>query len=52
MRNVVVAFDPFMLPLFLELGSILFFSAAFSRTISRETVRISPLQLVVPLGVV
>src|SRR6478672_10351309 len=33
MRNVVVALDPFILPLFLELGSILFFSAAFSRTI-------------------
>src|SRR6478609_9459238 len=37
-RSIAVAVDPFILPLFLELGSILFFAAAFPRTIS---VRIS-----------
>jgi hypothetical protein len=30
----VQAFDPLVLPLFLELGSILFFSAAFQRTVA------------------
>jgi hypothetical protein len=37
-RAIVAALDPVMLPLFLELGSILFFGAAFPHAKSRETV--------------